>query len=72
MNIALADLLITSVLIPASIIVLLAGTGGNDSLPVCKFQWFLATCAFLVTVLSLTVSIFEKKNFFNWNDIRYN
>lgn len=57
-NIALADLLITSVLIPASIIVLLSGVD-DTSFAVCRFQWFLAACAFLVSVFSLAVSIFQ-------------
>lgn len=57
-NIALADLLITSVLIPASIIVLLSGVD-DTSFAVCRFQWFLAACAFLVSVFSLAVSIFN-------------
>jgi hypothetical protein len=54
-NVALADLLITCFLIPASIIVILAG--GTDSLSVCKFQWLLAACAFFFTILSLAVII---------------
>lgn len=54
-NVALADLLVTSILIPASIIVILAND--KETYNVCKFQWFLAAYAFLVTVLSLVVSI---------------
>lgn len=55
-NIALADLLITSVVMPASTIVLLAGIDNSDT-EVCKFQWFLAACSFLVSILTLAVSI---------------
>ncbi|XP_063920563.1 melatonin receptor type 1B-B-like [Zophobas morio] len=51
-SVALADLLVTGLVIPASAVVILAGLPEN--LPVCKFQWFLATVCFLVTVLSLT------------------
>lgn len=55
-SVALADLLVSSVLIPASVIVLLAGID-ESSLAICRVQWFCATCAFLVTILSLAVSI---------------
>jgi hypothetical protein len=51
-SVALADLLVTGLVIPASAVVILAGL--QDNLPVCKFQWFLAALCFLVTVLSLT------------------
>ncbi|ERL89472.1 hypothetical protein D910_06838 [Dendroctonus ponderosae] len=50
-NVGLADLLITGLVIPASAIVILAGL--KDSLGVCKFQWFVAAWCFLVTVLSM-------------------
>lgn len=53
-NVALADLLVTSILMPASTIVLLAGI--EEPLAVCRVQWFFAACAFLVTILSLAVS----------------
>uniref|UniRef100_A0A1B0GQ08 G-protein coupled receptors family 1 profile domain-containing protein n=1 Tax=Phlebotomus papatasi TaxID=29031 RepID=A0A1B0GQ08_PHLPP len=56
-SVALADLLVTSLLIPSSTILLLAGI--DDSLSVCKFQWFLAACAFLVSVLSLSTTAVE-------------
>lgn len=56
-NVALADLLVTSILMPASTIVLLAGI--DEPLAVCRVQWFFAACAFLVTVLSLAVSIYK-------------
>ncbi|XP_059612606.1 melatonin receptor type 1B-A-like [Phlebotomus argentipes] len=56
-SVALADLLITSLLIPSSAILLLAGI--DDSLSVCKFQWFLAACAFLISVLSLSSTAVE-------------
>lgn len=50
-NVALADLLVSGLVIPASAVVILAGL--QDYLPVCRFQWFLAALCFLVTVLSL-------------------
>ncbi|GAB0090237.1 G protein-coupled receptor, rhodopsin-like [Sergentomyia squamirostris] len=56
-SVALADLLITSLLIPSSAILILAGI--NDSLSVCKFQWFLAGCAFLISTLSLAITAVE-------------
>ncbi|EDS36943.1 conserved hypothetical protein [Culex quinquefasciatus] len=57
-NIALADLLITSVVMPASTIVLLAGIDNSDT-EVCKFQWFLAACSFLVSILTLAIMSIE-------------
>ncbi|XP_055531912.1 melatonin receptor type 1A-like [Wyeomyia smithii] len=57
-NIALADLLITSVVMPASTIVLLAGIDNSDT-EVCKFQWFLAACSFLVSILTLAMMAIE-------------
>lgn len=51
-SVALADLLVTGLVIPASAVVILAGL--QDNLSVCRFQWFLAALCFLVTVLSLT------------------
>nr|XP_022902635.1 melatonin receptor type 1B-B-like [Onthophagus taurus] len=51
-NVALADLLVSGLVVPASAIVILSGL--NDDLGVCKFQWFLAVLCFLVTVLSLS------------------
>ncbi|CAH1170040.1 unnamed protein product [Phaedon cochleariae] len=51
-NVALADLLVSGLVIPASAVVILAGL--RDNLVVCRFQWFLAVLCFLVTVLSLT------------------
>nr|XP_029735654.1 melatonin receptor type 1B-like [Aedes albopictus] len=57
-NIALADLLITSVVMPASTIVLLAGIDNSDT-EVCKFQWFLAACSFLVSILTLAIMAVE-------------
>lgn len=52
-NVALADLLVSGLVVSASAVVILAGV--QDSLAVCKFQWFLAALCFLVTVLSLAV-----------------
>ncbi|XP_053676521.1 melatonin receptor type 1B-A-like [Anopheles nili] len=57
-NIALADLLITSVVMPASTIVLLAGIDNSDT-EVCKFHWFLAACSFLVSILTLAMMAVE-------------
>uniref|UniRef100_A0AAG5D5N2 G-protein coupled receptors family 1 profile domain-containing protein n=1 Tax=Anopheles atroparvus TaxID=41427 RepID=A0AAG5D5N2_ANOAO len=57
-NIALADLLITSVVMPASTIVLLAGIDNSDT-EVCKFHWFLAACSFLVSILTLAMMAIE-------------
>ncbi|KAJ8924662.1 hypothetical protein NQ315_000813 [Exocentrus adspersus] len=50
-NVALADLLVSGLVVPASAVVILAGL--KDNLPVCRFQWFIAVLCFLVTVLSL-------------------
>lgn len=50
-NIALADLLVTGIVMPASAVVILAGL--SDSPPVCRVQWFLAILCWLVTVLTL-------------------
>lgn len=57
-NIGLTDLVVTIVVIPISIVSLLAMNKDEDVAPlsVCKFQWFLAACAFLVSVLTLAVS----------------
>lgn len=56
-NIALADLLITGVVMPASAVVILAGL--QDSPVVCQCQWFLAILCWLVTVLSLAAAAAE-------------
>ncbi|XP_054277057.1 alpha-1A adrenergic receptor-like [Macrosteles quadrilineatus] len=50
-NIALADLLVTGIVMPASAVVILAGL--PDSPPVCHVQWFLAILCWIVTVLTL-------------------
>jgi len=57
-NIGLTDLVVTIVVIPISIVSLLALNKDEEETPlsVCKFQWFLAACAFLVSVLTLAVS----------------
>lgn len=57
MNVGLADLLVTGLVIPASAVVILAGL--KDNLAVCKFQWFVAAWCFLVTVLSLAAIAWE-------------
>lgn len=49
-NVALADLLVSGLVVPASAVVILAGL--RDYLAVCRFQWFIAVLCFLVTVLS--------------------
>lgn len=51
MNVALADLLVSGLVVPASAVVILAGL--QENLVVCRFQWFLAALCFLVTVLSI-------------------
>lgn len=57
-NIGLTDIVVTIVVIPISIVSLLAITKDEDTIPlnVCKSQWFLCACAFLVSVLTLAVS----------------
>ncbi|XP_039286312.1 melatonin receptor type 1A [Nilaparvata lugens] len=56
-NTALADLLITGLVMPASATVILAGL--HDSPPVCEFQWFLASLCWLVTVLTILATAVE-------------
>lgn len=56
-NVALADFLVTGLLVPASAIVILAGL--KDNLAVCRFQWFLAALCFLVTVISIAAIAVE-------------
>lgn len=57
-NIGLSDLAVTIVVIPISIVSLLAMNKDEELPPlsVCKFQWFLAACTFLISVLTLAVS----------------
>lgn len=57
-NTGLSDLAVSIVIFPISIISLLAMSKDEDLAPlsVCKFQWFLAACTFLISVLTLTVS----------------
>lgn len=50
-NVALADLLVTGVVIPASVIVILAGH--EESLITCRFEYTIEILCFLVTVLTL-------------------
>ncbi|XP_023289692.1 alpha-1D adrenergic receptor [Orussus abietinus] len=50
-NVALADLLVSGMVIPASAIVILAGH--KESLSTCRFEWTLEALCFLVTVLTL-------------------
>uniref|UniRef100_A0A1B6CH00 G-protein coupled receptors family 1 profile domain-containing protein n=1 Tax=Clastoptera arizonana TaxID=38151 RepID=A0A1B6CH00_9HEMI len=56
-NIALADLLITGLVMPASAVVILAGL--QDSPAVCRVQWFLAILCWLVTLLTFAVTSIE-------------
>ncbi|EFN70987.1 Melatonin receptor type 1C, partial [Camponotus floridanus] len=56
-NVALADLLVTGLVIPASVIVILAGS--EESLGTCRFEWTLEALCFLVTVLTLAAIAFE-------------
>ncbi|XP_065205215.1 RYamide receptor-like isoform X2 [Planococcus citri] len=56
-NVALADLLISGIVIMASAVVLLAGL--EDCLPVCHLQWFLGLLCGLVTILSLLAIAME-------------
>ncbi|XP_031617955.1 melatonin receptor type 1B-A-like isoform X2 [Contarinia nasturtii] len=57
-SVALADLLVSSILIPTSVIVLLAGFD-ETSKEICRVQWLFAAIAFLVTILSLALTAFE-------------
>lgn len=56
-NTAMADLLITGLVMPASAVVILAGL--HDSPPVCSFQWFIASLCWLVTVLTILGTAIE-------------
>ncbi|XP_026482257.1 uncharacterized protein LOC113389439 [Ctenocephalides felis] len=52
-NAALSDLLISGLLVPSSAVVLLAGA--DDSIALCRFQWFLASTSFLVTAFTMAL-----------------
>lgn len=55
-NVALADLLVTGLVLPASAIVILAGQ--KETPGICKFEWTLEALCFLVTSLTLaTVAV---------------
>ncbi|XP_043285808.1 melatonin receptor type 1B-A-like isoform X2 [Venturia canescens] len=56
-NVALADLLVTGLVIPASAIVILAGH--EESLSTCRFEWTLEALCFLVTILTLATIAME-------------
>ncbi|XP_017780856.1 PREDICTED: melatonin receptor type 1B-A-like [Nicrophorus vespilloides] len=56
-NVALADLLVSGLLVPASAVMILADL--PETLTVCKFHWFLAALCFLVTVLSIAAIAVE-------------
>ncbi|KAL3275460.1 hypothetical protein HHI36_020220 [Cryptolaemus montrouzieri] len=49
-NVALADFLVSGLVVPTSAVVILAGL--QENLNLCRFQWFLAALCFLVSVLS--------------------
>ncbi|XP_015176751.1 PREDICTED: substance-K receptor-like isoform X2 [Polistes dominula] len=51
-NVALADLLVTGFVLPASVIVILAGH--EESLTICRVEMTAQSICFLVTVLTLT------------------
>lgn len=50
-NVALADLLVTGLVMPVSMIVILAGH--EESLGTCRFESTLEILCFLVTILTL-------------------
>ncbi|EEB18073.1 G-protein coupled octopamine receptor, putative [Pediculus humanus corporis] len=57
-NIALADILITGLVIPASTVVILADLT-DAKFVVCNFQWFLALVSCLVSVLTISATAVE-------------
>lgn len=65
-NIGLSDLAVSIVVIPISIVSLLAMNKEEELTPVsvCKFQWFLAACTFLISVLTLAVSRWTRRRDF--------
>ncbi|VEN41134.1 unnamed protein product [Callosobruchus maculatus] len=68
--VALADLLVSGLVVPASAVVILAGL--RDSLgSVCRFQWFVATLCFLVTVLCLSAVAAENCARLCWSRDKY-
>ncbi|BET00428.1 7 transmembrane receptor (rhodopsin family) [Nesidiocoris tenuis] len=60
-NVALADLLVTGVVMPSSAVVILAGLDRHPggAVQVCHVQWFLALVSWMVTVLSLASAAAE-------------
>lgn len=56
-NVALADLLISGIVMVASAVVLLAGL--EDCLPLCNVQWFLGLLCGLVTIFSIAAMALE-------------
>lgn len=77
MNVALADLVVTGLVIPVSVIVILAGH--EESLATCRFEWTLEALCFLVTVLTLAAIAFEnyarlclpaERYVWEWREIR--
>jgi hypothetical protein len=57
-GIGLSDIIVSIIVIPISIVSLLALNKDEDeaSLSVCKIQWYLAACTFLISILTLAVS----------------
>lgn len=58
-NVALADLLVTGVVMPASAVVILAGVKDSPLSTVCTLQWCLSIVCWLVTILSLLATASE-------------
>lgn len=58
-NVALADLLVTGVVMPASAVVILAGVKESALTNVCNFQWSFSIACWLVTILSLLATAAE-------------
>lgn len=58
-NVALADLLVTGVVMPASAVVILAGVKEASLSSVCTLQWCLSIVCWLVTMLSLLATSAE-------------
>ncbi|XP_046679368.1 melatonin receptor type 1B-B-like [Homalodisca vitripennis] len=58
-NVALADLLVTGVVMPASAVVILAGIKDSPLSAVCSLQWCLSIVCWLVTILSLLATAGE-------------
>ncbi|XP_058809062.1 melatonin receptor type 1A-like [Phymastichus coffea] len=70
-NVALADLLISGMVIPASAVLILAG---HEDSPrgICNFEWTLEALCFLVTVFTFTLVASENFLRLCWPVDRYN